>query len=1076
MLVKNNTSRVCNFPETLTTQAQRWLTGSLTLCACTCAIWTPAAQAEGSRELTNSGGDRPYLEYRSDSTGGILRRTTIQVVVEQGETLYLGSSAVGVGEGRIDYTEPDGTTGSCELEGLIESRAEEERGPAPLFTGGYDPCVVNNPQPGVWQINFVSPAPTSTTDPIPRPAEAEWPNQSPTDSFVTAWDVTVADGNAEVQGRAFANYIAFNLGANNQSLSAAPFILTEEGYLYRIDLNGLDPFGFIFFSNNRGFRRPDGSPFFASIPLDPPPSFQNPLRNPDTGADRTHRIFFNRPVPGILGTPVVPIPPGEVSDFTFTGADGTPSQAASPGGGTFSFDSTSSGSYRIILDLNSDGVFGNDNGTVRDRALTGSAEPGQNLIPWDGLDGNENPIPRGLTGYDVIINLFAAEVHFPFLDVEANPEGIILERLNGEGSPSFRVFYDNSLFSRRGLPSQGIPPDPLDASINGVDSSNGAHSFGCINPAVDSTCFGDERGIDTWSVLPSRDFAFTDAILIAQADLVVQKQVSPDPVVAGELITYTITVTNNGPNNATGATFRDTIPDAITNVNWTCAITTGTGSCATASGTGNAINTTLNLNNGATATYSVTGTLSPTASGTLTNTATIPLQPNNGVGEDVTDPDPSNNTSTIQTPIRSPLADLRLTKSATPESPNPGENVTFTIVVTNDGPDTATNVTVSDQLPVGLSFVAATPSQGTYDNQTGNWILGSLESGSSATLQLVATLNTANPVTNRAQVSTADQPDPDSTPGNSVAGEDDQDSVTVPLQLADLGLTKTASPTTVGVGENVTYTLTLTNNGPNTATDIAVTERLPQGLTFVSATPSQGTYNSTTGIWSVGNLSSGSSVTLQLVATGTTAGSIPNTAQITALDQSDPNPDNDQAGAEVVVQGEPNLRLVKRITAIARDGELLNNLNFNSFVDDPNDPNDNAPSWSQLQPVGTPSIDPTTLILSGDVVEYTIYFLSDGSLAVEDVKLCDAVPTGTTFINDSFGNGSGILLNQGGTQTPLTNASDTDQGVFLSPLTPATAPCANPNNLNGSVIVQLGDLPSTAPNNAGFVRFRVTID
>jgi hypothetical protein len=80
------------------------------------------------------------------------------------------------------------------------------------------------------------------------------------------------------------------------------------------------------------------------------------------------------------------------------------------------------------------------------------------------------------------------------------------------------------------------------------------------------------------------------------------------------------------------------------------------------------------------------------------------------------------------------------------------------------------------------------------------------------------------------------------------------------------------------------------------------------------------------------------------------------------------------------------------------------------------------------------------------------------------------------FIFDRFGGGRGILLNQNGTQTPQTNASDTDQGTFASPLTPVTSPCPNTNNPNGSVLLQLGDLPNTTPGNVGFVRFAVKID
>jgi uncharacterized repeat protein (TIGR01451 family) len=113
---------------------------------------------------------------------------------------------------------------------------------------------------------------------------------------------------------------------------------------------------------------------------------------------------------------------------------------------------------------------------------------------------------------------------------------------------------------------------------------------------------------------------------------------------------------------------------------------------------------------------------------------------------------------------------------------------------------------------------------------------------------------------------------------------------------------------------------------------------------------------------------------------------------------------------------------------------------------------------------------------SGDEVEYTIYFLSDGSTPATNVRVCDPIPVGTTFIPDSFGAGSGILLNQSGAQTPQTNPSDTDKGTFFSPLSPVTAPCADTNNPNGSVFVQVGDISNTAPNNLGFVRFRTRIE
>ena len=160
---------------------------------------------------------------------------------------------------------------------------------------------------------------------------------------------------------------------------------------------------------------------------------------------------------------------------------------------------------------------------------------------------------------------------------------------------------------------------------------------------------------------------------------------------------------------------------------------------------------------------------------------------------------------------------------------------------------------------------------------------------------------------------------------------------------------------------------------------------------------------------------------------------------------------------------QPLLRLLKRITG-------LNATNFTNVIDE------NPALWPPtVQPLGRPDlINPQTLVRSGDEVEYTIYFLSAGSQNATNVQLCDAIPAGTTFLNNSFAASSGILLNQAGTQSPQTNASDTDRGSFFSPLAPvASPPCTDANNPNGSILLNLGDL---APNNAGFVRFRVKID
>ena len=134
-------------------------------------------------------------------------------------------------------------------------------------------------------------------------------------------------------------------------------------------------------------------------------------------------------------------------------------------------------------------------------------------------------------------------------------------------------------------------------------------------------------------------------------------------------------------------------------------------------------------------------------------------------------------------------------------------------------------------------------------------------------------------------------------------------------------------------------------------------------------------------------------------------------------------------------------------------------MTFNQFEDDPNDDDDNVIGESQV--AGITRLE--TPVQSGDIVEYTIYFQSEGGEALQNVRVCDLVPNGTTF--DS------IVEVRGG----VTGA---DSVNFLTPLTPVPAEfqniCANGTPTNGAVITNLGTLP--AGGQFGFVRFRVRIN
>src|SRR5262249_53792025 len=185
-----------------------------------------------------------------------------------------------------------------------------------------------------------------------------------------------------------------------------------------------------------------------------------------------------------------------------------------------------------------------------------------------------------------------------------------------------------------------------------------------------------------------------------------------------------------------------------------------------------------------------------------------------------------------------------------------------------------------DTLPSAVSFVSAIPSQGSYNSSTGAWTVGTVLAGVPQTLQLRATVVSPSPSTNTASISHSDQFDPN--PANNRATTS-----TNPL-VADLALAKSVSNAAPNVGDTITFTITLTNSGPASATSVTEMDVLPVGLTLVSATPSQGTYNASTAVWTVGTVTA-IPQTLQLQARLISPNQQTNTASISHSDQFDPN-------------------------------------------------------------------------------------------------------------------------------------------------------------------------------------------
>jgi uncharacterized repeat protein (TIGR01451 family) len=268
----------------------------------------------------------------------------------------------------------------------------------------------------------------------------------------------------------------------------------------------------------------------------------------------------------------------------------------------------------------------------------------------------------------------------------------------------------------------------------------------------------------------------------------------------------------------------------------------------------------------------------------------------------------------------------------------------------------------------------------------------------------------------------------------------------------------------------ITYTITITN--PVATCDVAgisVVDNVPPfviGTTWSSAITGVGSVTPATGSGNALNLSvnleTGSTATITIQGTVD-----PNGGAIASNIATIQNPPgiNPEPPITITDTPLPRLRLVKRITNITRRGTAIPGLDFSSFVDDPTDTNDTVPGWSQLAPVGILRAGSLPQVKSGDEIEYTVYYLNDGTVDLNDAGICDAIPAQTTFTPNSL-------------QIKQNTTAIAPGGQFFSPLAPLPAnnPCTSQTNANGTAIYTLGTLPSAAGRNFGFVRFRTRIN
>jgi LPXTG-site transpeptidase (sortase) family protein len=407
-----------------------------------------------------------------------------------------------------------------------------------------------------------------------------------------------------------------------------------------------------------------------------------------------------------------------------------------------------------------------------------------------------------------------------------------------------------------------------------------------------------------------------------------------DAVALGNSFTWTMTIANSGSSAADFATdellLTDTLPlgadytlSASYPSNVSCSIVDG---ATVADPKTFSCKATAPLSIASAGTLVVTLEVTPTSIGSLANTVTV--DPN----DVITESDETDNTGSNTLTVNAPNLTISKTNNVSGNVVI-GNSFTWTILVTNNGTSDATfafggNI-LTDTLPISANYSISSSPASANCAIDGSLILTCTAIGSGLTLIPSTTFEVQLSVTPTA---TGNLNNTAIVDGSGLITESDEsdnsskDIVAVNAKQIDLELTKTVNNATPAIGDNVIFTLTVTNNGSDDASGVVVQDLLPSGYTYVtdSEVGNLDSYNSSTGIWTVENVASTGSVSLDIEATVNATGNYKNVAEVTAANETDidstPNNDNgdqsedDEAAASVTV---PNmLGLAKRVDSM----------------------------------------------------------------------------------------------------------------------------------------------------------------
>ena len=408
---------------------------------------------------------------------------------------------------------------------------------------------------------------------------------------------------------------------------------------------------------------------------------------------------------------------------------------------------------------------------------------------------------------------------------------------------------------------------------------NGLWSVCCLengeSQTLELTCFVNKTGKLTNIVKIegneydhdlSNNINNASVLVPKSSDLTVSKKVDNSNPNFGEVIEWTITVTNNGPDDSEDVTVIDELPYGLELLDYMCSA-------------GNYVDEMWHidpLRNGASETLSIRCIVN-TLDDVENIARVIPSQydwneSNNMDGESIT---------------VNPLADLSIIKLVNASAANYLDFVKWTLIVQNNGPNDASGVFVSEDIPDGLTIVDV---YGDGDYEDSIWHIGDLAVGQSKQLDIVCKIHATGQFRNIASV-WGDEMDPDL-----YNNKDANDLVVYPA--SDLSITKSVSKYEYVVGDLVKFSIKLTNNGPDAAKNVKVSEIMDDSLKLKSFHASAGDFDKVNNVWSLDSLDVGESAFLSIEAIAKKAG-IANNKVVATNDNYDPDLSNNNGTVSI---------------------------------------------------------------------------------------------------------------------------------------------------------------------------------